>query len=147
MVKSLSAVQETRVQSLGWEDPLEKGMATTPVFLPGELHGQRSLVGYRAWGLRVRCDWAKCFDLWPFGLENWSLSERGKMCVLFNIWQARASQRARDKWTKNLLHSQPPKYILKQWDTTFKVQNVSLVFVAVKWEFLLLTNVVEWVLL
>ena len=30
------AVQETRVRSLGWEDPLEEGMATTPVFLPGE---------------------------------------------------------------------------------------------------------------
>ena len=28
MVKSLSAMQETLVQSLGWEDPLEKGMAT-----------------------------------------------------------------------------------------------------------------------
>ena len=25
-------------------------MATVPVFLPGELHGQRSLVGYRSWG-------------------------------------------------------------------------------------------------
>ena len=29
----------------GWEDPLEEGMATTPVFLPGESHGQRSLAG------------------------------------------------------------------------------------------------------
>ena len=28
MVKNLHAVRETRVQSLGWEDPLEKGMAT-----------------------------------------------------------------------------------------------------------------------
>ena len=27
-VKNLPAVQETSVQSLGWEDPLEKGMAT-----------------------------------------------------------------------------------------------------------------------
>ena len=27
MVKNLSAMRETRVQSLGWEDPLEKGMA------------------------------------------------------------------------------------------------------------------------
>ena len=27
-VKNLPAVQETRVRSLGWEDPLEKGMAT-----------------------------------------------------------------------------------------------------------------------
>ena len=32
------------VPSLGWEDPLEEGMAPTPVFLPGESHGQRSLV-------------------------------------------------------------------------------------------------------
>ena len=36
MVKNLPAVQETWVGSLGWEDPLEESMATTPVFLPGE---------------------------------------------------------------------------------------------------------------
>ena len=30
----------------GWEDPLEKEMQPTPVFLPGEFHGQWSLVGY-----------------------------------------------------------------------------------------------------
>jgi len=28
MVKNLPAMQETWVQSLGWKDPLEKGMAT-----------------------------------------------------------------------------------------------------------------------
>ena len=28
MVKNLPAMQETQVQSLGWEDPVEKGMAT-----------------------------------------------------------------------------------------------------------------------
>ena len=28
MVKNLPAIQETQVRSLGWEDPLEKGMAT-----------------------------------------------------------------------------------------------------------------------
>ena len=33
MVKNLPAVQETRVQSLGWEDPLEKGMATHSIIL------------------------------------------------------------------------------------------------------------------
>ena len=39
--KNLPAVRETWVQSLGWEDPLEKGKATlpTPVFWPGEFHG------------------------------------------------------------------------------------------------------------
>ena len=53
LVKNLPARQETWVQSLGWEDPLQKGMAThsTPVFLPGESQGQSSLVGCRLWGL------------------------------------------------------------------------------------------------
>ena len=37
------------VPSLGQEDPLEKEMATSPGFLPGESHGQRSLVGYSPW--------------------------------------------------------------------------------------------------
>ena len=41
-----------RVQSLGWEDPLEEGMGTHPVFLPGESHGQRNLVGYSPWGCK-----------------------------------------------------------------------------------------------
>ena len=44
-VKHLPAMQETWVRSLGREDPLEKGTAPTPVFLPGESHGRRSLVG------------------------------------------------------------------------------------------------------
>ena len=50
MVKHLPAMWETQVQSLGWEDPLEKEMATHPVPLPGKSHGQRSLVGYSPWG-------------------------------------------------------------------------------------------------
>ena len=40
---------ETWVRALGQEDPLEEIMAT-PVFLPGEFHGQRSLAGYSPWG-------------------------------------------------------------------------------------------------
>ena len=41
-VKDLPAMQETRVQSLGWEDPLGGGAwQPTPVFLYGESHGQR----------------------------------------------------------------------------------------------------------
>ena len=33
-----------------WENLLEEGMQPTPVFLPGESHGQRSLAGYSPWG-------------------------------------------------------------------------------------------------
>ena len=39
LVKKLLTMQETWVQSLGREDPLEKGKAPTPIFWPGELHG------------------------------------------------------------------------------------------------------------
>ena len=41
-------MQETRVQSLGQEDPLEKGMATHSNILARI--PQRSLVGYSPWG-------------------------------------------------------------------------------------------------
>ena len=37
MVKNLSAMQETQVCSLGWEDPLEKGLATPWTEEPGGL--------------------------------------------------------------------------------------------------------------
>ena len=70
-VKTLPAIQETQVPSLGREDLLEKEMAThssivpreshgnrlllyttlpTPVLLPGESQGQGSLVGCHLWG-------------------------------------------------------------------------------------------------
>ena len=52
MVKNLPAMQETPVQSLGWEDPLEKEIQPTPVFLPGKSHGQRSLAGYSLGGCK-----------------------------------------------------------------------------------------------
>ena len=42
-------MQETQVQSLGQEDPLEKEMATRSGILAREFHEQRSLVGYSPW--------------------------------------------------------------------------------------------------
>ena len=39
MLENPPAMRETWVQSLGWEDSLEKETATTPVFWPGEFHG------------------------------------------------------------------------------------------------------------
>ena len=55
-VKNLPAIQEMQEMciswSLGWEDLLEEAWQPTPVFLPGESCGQRSLVGYSPWGHR-----------------------------------------------------------------------------------------------
>ena len=47
LVKNLPAMQETWVRSLGWEDPLEKGKATTLLFWPGELQGLYSPWGHK----------------------------------------------------------------------------------------------------
>ena len=52
MVKNLPATWEIWVQSLGQEDSLEKERQPTPVFLPGESHGQKSLVDYSSWGCK-----------------------------------------------------------------------------------------------
>ena len=43
-------MQETQVRSLGWEDSLEKGMATHSSILAWKICGQRSLVGYSPQG-------------------------------------------------------------------------------------------------
>ena len=51
MVKNPPAMQETQVASLGWEDPLEKGMTTHSSLLAGESHGQRSPAVYSPRGL------------------------------------------------------------------------------------------------
>ena len=61
---------ETRVRSP--KDPLEKGMQPTPVLLPGEFHGQRSLVGYSPWGHK-ESDTTERLTLSP----SWSLHFRG----------------------------------------------------------------------
>ena len=56
MVKNLPSIQETWVLSLGWKDPLEKEMLTQSSGSSwlGKSHGQRNLVGYSPWDLRVR---------------------------------------------------------------------------------------------
>ena len=51
MVKNPPAKQETWFWSLGWEDSLEKEMATHSSILAwGTSHGQRSLADYSPWG-------------------------------------------------------------------------------------------------
>ena len=85
MVKRLSTMQETWVQSLVWEDPLEKEMAIHSSTLawkipqteepgrlqfmgsqmPGKSHGQRSLVGYSPWG-RKQSDTSERFHFLSF---------------------------------------------------------------------------------
>ena len=43
-------MQEILIQSLGWEDPLKKEMASHTSILTWGNHGERSLLGYSPWG-------------------------------------------------------------------------------------------------
>ena len=59
MVKNLPAMQETRVWSLAWEDPLEKGMATHSSILAWRIPWTEKPGGLQTIGSqRVRHEWA-----------------------------------------------------------------------------------------
>ena len=86
MVRSPPAMQETQVQSPGQEDPLEEGMATTPVFLPGESPRREEPGKLQSMGpQRVRHDWATTLSeiqmqlavLWFYLLDLASLLAHG----------------------------------------------------------------------
>ena len=71
-VKNLPAAQKTWIQSLGQKDPWRNEWLPTPLFLPGEFHGERSLAGYSPW-------LAKMFDITE------RLTHTGKYLVVFAI--------------------------------------------------------------
>ena len=50
--KNLPAIQEMRVQFLGWDDPWRREGQSTLVFSPGKFYGQRNVVGHSPWGLK-----------------------------------------------------------------------------------------------
>ena len=71
LVKNLPAMRETWVQSLGWEDPLEKGKATHSVFWPREFN-----VLYSPWG-RKEPDMAERLSLFIFSaLRPWNVLQQ-----------------------------------------------------------------------
>ena len=73
LVKNPPAMWETWVRSLGWEDPLEKGKATTPVYWPGEFQGL-----YSPWGCK-ELDTTEPLSVFTFTVSsaNTTLSEAG----------------------------------------------------------------------
>ena len=84
MVKNLPLMQEIRVRSLGWEDPLEMGMAIHSRILAGESHGQRRLTGYSAWGNK-ESDMTERLALWGKGAILSNKASGGE------VWEASLS--------------------------------------------------------
>ena len=64
-VKNPPAMRETWVRSLGWKILWRREPLPTPVFLPGEFHGQKNLAGSSPWGCRVGYDWRTFAFIWP----------------------------------------------------------------------------------
>ena len=67
-------MQDTRVQSLGWKDLLEKEMATHSSVLAWKIHGQKNLVGYSPWGRKESDTTERLSDLlnilFPYGFHS-----------------------------------------------------------------------------
>ena len=52
MVRNLPTIQETRVRSWVGKILWRREWQATPVFLSGESHGEKSLLGYSPWGYK-----------------------------------------------------------------------------------------------
>ena len=95
MVKKLPAIQEAQVRSLGREDPQRKEWQPILVLLPGESHGQRSLVGYSSWG-RKDSDMTERLTHGPYSLNPqvnmrashtwiWSFRDPSFFCLVASL--------------------------------------------------------------
>ena len=88
MVKDPPAMKVTQIQSLGWEDSLEKGMETHSSILAWKSYGQRSLVGYGPWGCKEwdTTEWLTLpsFLTKVFKCLAWYLGQ--ELLLLFSCW-------------------------------------------------------------
>ena len=74
----MPAVQETQVQFLGQEDPLEKEMATHSSILAWRIPWTRNLAGYSPWG-RTESDTAELLQVYFEAFLNLGNTLRGPM--------------------------------------------------------------------
>ena len=58
LVKNLPSVRRAGFDSWVRKIPWRRTWQPTPVILPGEPHGERSLTGYSPWGRKIGHDWA-----------------------------------------------------------------------------------------
>ena len=99
MGKNLPAVQETRVRSLGQEDPLEKGVATHSSQYSGleNPHGQRSLVGCSPCGQK-ESDMTEQLMLWKTKslFSSWLQTRQTTQMWCVGCW------RLKEYWSESL---------------------------------------------
>ena len=102
-VKNLPAVQETRVWSLGWEDPLEKEMATHSSILAWKISWTEEPGGLQSTGSqRVGHDWATntvthSIAWWETLRYSWSHKQDHSLTC--SVWKKKRNQR----WSLGLI--------------------------------------------
>ena len=94
MVKNPPAMQEIQVRSLGWKIPWRKERLPTPVFLPGNIYGQRSLAGYSSWGCKEldTTEWLTLFILFFQNLADYRSTADIPICDFQNPFSAKSEQ-------------------------------------------------------
>ena len=103
VVKNLPAMQETWVLSLGWEDPLENGMATHSQYSGLENPLDRDLVGYSPHGCRESdiIEWLTLTQQWEYSI----LKDHRKEFSLFaggRWWWSFQCHLTRSQWFSTL---------------------------------------------
>ena len=97
MVKNLLAMWETQVQSLGWEDPLEKGMATHSSIKPVNPKGNQPSIWLEGLMLKL--------NLQYFGYLMWRANSVEKILMLGKIEGRKRSRWQRMRWLDGIINS------------------------------------------
>ena len=103
MVKNLPTMQETQVWALGWEDPLEKGMATHLNILAWRIPWTEELEGLQSMGSqRVGHDWGTSLSLFTF--MHWRRKWQPTPVFLPGESQGRGSLAGCHPWGRTVRH-------------------------------------------
>ena len=143
MIKNLPVIQETQVWSLGWEDAMEKGMATCSSILSWRLPWTEEPGGLQSVGSqRIGHDWVSISALltMPKPLTVWITINCGKFrkmgipdhltCLLRNLYAGRKQQLELDmeqqigsKWEKEYVKAVycHPSYLSSIQSTSWKM--------------------------
>ena len=91
-IKGMPAMWETQVQSLDWEDPLEKGMASCCSILAWRIPWTEEPGGLQSMGLRwVGCDQATNTYTWQVLIYSWHSIPTSLFTERWNrLWGPRA---------------------------------------------------------
>ena len=112
-------MQETWVQSLNREDPLEKGMATHSIILAWRIHGQRNQTGYIPQG----CKDLDMTEWLTLSLSFWEMHQRAHVIssLILKLQQSRKDGTSRKTETTNgrlyWIQKEPYTYVVNEFLT------------------------------